>query len=69
MHKNDVVAICSLIVGLAAAFTAGTPAAASLDTVTLGHGNYALAVIGILGIVASQIARVLGSPSSTQKSS
>ena len=62
MHKNDIVALCSLLVGLGSAFTIGTPGAVALDTVTAGHGQIALAALAVLGIVASQVIRVLNAP-------
>lgn len=68
MTKKDILSICSLTTGLALAFSAGTPAAAALDTVTFGHGNYVLAALGLASIVASQVIRVLSVPAVSSNS-
>lgn len=62
MHKNDIISLCSLVVGLASAFTLGTPAATALDTITNGHGSQVLAGLFVLGVLASQVIRVLNAP-------
>ncbi len=62
MHRNDILALASLIVGLASAFTVGTPGAAMLDTITAGHGALALAILGALGIIGNQVIRMLNAP-------
>lgn len=59
MHKSDVVAIASFIVALGAGLTAGSPLAAALDVVTVGHGQYALSAISLVAFAAGCILRVI----------
>lgn len=62
MHKSDVISICSFIVALGAGLTAGSPLAASLDVVTIGHGQYALSVLSLVAFAAGCILRVVANP-------
>lgn len=64
MHRNDIASLCTLVSGIALEFAA--PAFGDqLNLLTGGHGQFALAVIGAVSIVASQVSRIIGSPSST----
>lgn len=62
MHRNDLISICSFIVALGAGLTAGSPLASALDTVTFGHGQYALAVIALVAFAAGSVLRVISNP-------
>lgn len=62
MHRNDLIALCSTIVGISSAVSIGSPLADALDTVTLGHGKFALAALAIAGVVAGQVLRILNAP-------
>lgn len=65
MHVSDKLAIASLVVGISSTIVSGSPAAHALNTVTFGHGAYALSVLGIAGIVAAQYIRIATNPTPT----
>lgn len=63
MHKNDVLSILSLVVGIS---SLATDAAFSnqLSTLLGGSAPGILAVLGLLGTVAAQVIRILSVPTS-----
>lgn len=64
MHKNDLTAILTTIVGVGALAT-DAAFGTYLQTIFGSSANVILAGFGAAGLVAATIARVLGSPSST----
>lgn len=69
LHRNDVISICSFVVALGSGLVAGSPLAAALDTVTLGHGQYALSVVALVAFAAGSVLRVLSNPTPVPASS
>lgn len=62
MHKNDVLALCSTIVGIGS-LAGDSTLGGYLDTALGNHAtSITLAVIGALGVIAGQVLRVLGAP-------
>ena len=61
MHIRDILSLCTLLVGISSA-VALPGIGDSLDTVTGGHGKLALAILAIVGVVASQVIRVYSVP-------
>ena len=69
MHKYDVLALLSVLVGVGS-LSADTAFGTQLNALFGSHdATIALSALGLLGIVASQILRVLGSPSTTKGTS
>lgn len=65
MHRNDVIAILSTLVGVASLASDGA-FGTSLDTVLGSHiATIALAALGIVGMVAGQVIRALNAPAQT----
>lgn len=65
MHRIDLLAILSLIVGISS-LSADATFSAQLSTMLGGHASQVLAVLGMLGTVASTVLRVYGNPTTAQ---
>jgi hypothetical protein len=62
MTRNDIISLCSTIVGICAlASAAGFQQ--SIDSIAPGWGTKVVAVLGLAGLVAGQIVRTLSNPS------
>jgi hypothetical protein len=62
MTRNDIISLCAQIAGIAAlASAAGFQGA--IDAVFPGWGVKTVAVLGLVGLVAGQVVRVLSNPS------
>ncbi len=61
MHRNDLISLCSLLVGISSA-VAVPSVGSSLNVVTGGHGQLALSILAVLGVVAAQVIRVYSVP-------
>lgn len=66
MHRNDLISLCSLLVGISSA-VAVPSIGTSLNIVTAGHGPLALSILAVLGVVASQVIRVYSVPTPPSK--
>lgn len=65
MHKIDLAAILTLIVGICS-LSADATFSSSLSTLLGGHATQILAVLGVLGTVASTVLRVYGNPTTSE---
>ena len=63
MHRNDLLALLSVLIGIGSLAT-DAAFGAQINTIFGGHaGSIVLASIGAIGVIASQVLRVFGSPS------
>ena len=61
MHIRDILSLCALLVGISAA-VAVPSMGDSLNVITNGHGQQAMAILAIIAVVASQVIRVYSVP-------
>ncbi len=65
MHRNDILSLASLLVGIASLATDSAFSGALSSLLPGNAAKIALAVLGILGMVASQVIRVYSVPADT----
>lgn len=65
MHKFDIASLLSAIIGVAALADVDAFNEYLATLVGTQHAGTAVAFIGIAGLIASQVLRVMGSPSKT----
>jgi hypothetical protein len=61
VHKLDVASILTLVIGISS-LSADAAFSGNLGTLLGGHASQILAVLGLLGTVASQLLRIYGNP-------
>lgn len=65
MHKFDAIALLSTFVGVSSLATDAT-FSAQLSTLFGAHASTILALLGVLGVMAAQVLRVYGNPTTEQ---